>query len=140
MNENVSNENKKRSRGYIYWNTGKKMLVRLAVSLYTLRQVTDDSVTIIWDEDSWPECSKIATQFNAYAKPVTFEKTSKNFAYFGKCQLHKITPYDTSIFLDGDTIIYKSIPELYYLAEKYEYVSTQFVDWTTNNNRIRNRI
>ena len=107
------------SEGIIYYNKGKKMLVRLAVSLNSLRRLYDGPCTILSEgEDSHVTCADLAREFNVDLKKVTYKtKRAKNDTYINATLSHKKTPYDTTVWLDSDTLIIKNgFPFLFFTA------------------------
>ena len=126
--------------GVIYYNAGFKMLVRLAVSLSTLRKVYSGPCTILADYDSYNHCKIIADKFGASVGQANFDKHRKNTALLNKCRLAEISPYNPSIFIDSDTIIFKDFTRMFEIAKHYEFVATNFCDWTAKSRRIQKRI
>ena len=127
--------------GIIYYNIGHKCLVRLAVSIYSLRKVYKGNVTILADEEGYGGCSKIARHFGTDIKKASFVIDSgRNVALLNKCRINQITPYDKSIFVDSDTLIFKDFSECFKTLDNYEFLVPQFCNWKTNSRRIRKRI
>jgi len=118
--------------GIIFYNIGFKMLVRLSVSLYTLRRNYSGDVTVICDEDSFNKCKKITDLFDVNILKVKNDLTGKNIPFLNKCLLHKFSPYDNTIFLDCDTLILKNFDELFDYFKNYEFFTTKFSSWTIN--------
>jgi len=130
-----------RTHGILYYNAGKKYLVRLAVSISSLRKFYEGGITILCDKDSEKECKKIAKKFDAKTKMVDFSTVGRNEMLFNKTLLHKFTPYKTNIFLDCDTLVIKgTVAKLFKAANEHDFVATQFSDWTTKTSIIRKRI
>ncbi len=130
----VRHEEFKKTHGIIYYNSGKKYLTRLCVSLSSLRNVYKDSVTILCDEESYDDCKTISEKFDTDIISVDFSSESRNDLLFNKCLLHKYTPYETSLYLDADTLVVKNtITKLFKEADLHEFVAVQFADWTPKN-------
>ncbi len=68
------------------------------------------------------------------------DQAKKNHHYLSKCRMHEITPYDVSVFLDADTLVFGDLTPLWGLAEKVEFVVPQFSDWTSTGTIVSNRI
>jgi len=128
------------SRGVIYYNIGLKMLVRLSCSINSLRRIYSGNVSILADEIGYPECKVIGNHFGVDVVKVNLTKDKKNAALLNKCLLHTVTPYDISIFIDSDTIVYKPFFELFDLAKIHGFVTTSFSNWTTKRGTIYRRI
>jgi len=130
-----------RTHGVVYYNANKGYLVRLAVSLSSLRRVYSGSVTIVCDNNSYEECKEIGEKFNANVKKVDFSLEGRNGVLFNKTLLHKHTPYKTNIFLDSDTLVVKeTISKLFKAANEHDFVATQMVDWTPKTGVVKKRI
>jgi hypothetical protein len=130
----------KKTHGIIYYNVGKNYLVRLAVSLSSLRKVYDGQVSILCDFESLNDCKAIADLFNADVIEVDFNKQSRNAKLFNKTILHKLSPYECSLYLDSDTIVIKDPRKLFKHADTSDFVATQFADWTPKTPLIAKRI
>ena len=127
--------------GIIYYNIGYKCLVRLAVSISTLRQRHQGNIAIICDKVGYEECKAIADYFKVDILQTNFEEfPGKNVALLNKCRLHQMTPYEKTIFLDSDTIIFRHFPECFQLLDKYEFIVPQFCGWTSRGKQYRKRI
>ncbi|MCP3683487.1 MAG: hypothetical protein GY861_12440 [bacterium] len=134
-------EERLKTHGIIYYNTKKAYLVRLAVSISSLRRVYSGSVTILCDQESEVECNKIGEKFDVQVKVVDFSTISRNTMLFNKTLLHKFTPYETNIFLDADTLIIKgTVAKLFKFADEHDFVTTQFSDWTPKTRIVGKRI
>ena len=129
-------------KGIIYFNTGRKCLVRLIVSLYSLRKVYDGNLSLLTSGEDEPEYDIISKTFNLnIIKNKHIASEGENRVYLEKCLTHLNTPYDTTIWLDADTIILKDPSEdLWRNAEENEFAISQFSTWTTQGGRIGKRI
>jgi len=128
------------SEGIIYYNKGQKMLVRLIVSLHSLRKVYDKKIALLIEGPGSDECKEIAKMYNADVVEVDFGASYKNKTYLNSCLSHTVTPYDTSIWIDSDTIILKDPSKLFKYANDNEFAIAQFAGWTTNGSKINKRI
>lgn len=133
---------KELTRGVIYYNTGNKCLVRLLVSLYSLRNHYNGPVTILSEgEESYEYCGPIAKQFGAQLVPVQLVvPEGAQTTFMKKTQLHTVTPYDISVFMDSDTLVRGNIDKLFTWAEEHEFVATGFCNWATNGKIMSGRI
>ncbi len=127
--------------GLIYYNIGFKCLVRLAVSIATAIQKFRGDITILADGDCYGKCLQIARQFGVSIKAVSSDDfIGHNLALLNKCRLHRITPYQKTIFVDSDTIILQDFSDCFNLLDKYEFMVPQFCDWTSDGMRYKPRI
>jgi hypothetical protein len=133
-------EQRKKTQGVIYYNFGLSYLVRLAVSISSLRKSYDGMTTILCDKSSIEECKKIADYFKIDVKEVDFSAENRNGRLFNKTLLHKYTPYQATAFLDADTLIIKDFHRLLDEAEENEFTAVQFADWTPKTSVIEKRI
>jgi len=130
------------TEGIIYYNKGTKMLVRLAVSLSSLRQCYDGDATILSEGDlSHDTCQKLAQEFGVSYKEVEYKtKKAKNDTYLNASLSHEKTPYDLTVWLDSDTLVIRNgFPFLFYEANKYEFAIAQIANWETGG-KIGKRI
>lgn len=133
-------------RGVVYYNTGNKMIVRLAVSLHTLRKHYDGPCTILSEgEASHAACNAIAEKYQADCRHIKMmkatEECKKNVAYLNACLINDHTPYDTTMWIDSDTTIHGTFEEMFDAAEEHDFAISQFSDWRTSGKigkRIRN--
>jgi len=128
------------SEGIIYYNKGTKMLVRLAVSIHSLRKVYNKKVTLLIEPDGVEDCKEIASIYDVDTIEVNFGESYKNKTYLNSCLSYTVTPYDTSIWIDSDTVILKDPSKLFKYAKENEFAIAQFANWTSNGSRIKKRI
>lgn len=127
--------------GIIYYNYGKKMIVRLVVSISSLRKVYNGPVTILSEgNDSRKACKDIMKHFDVDVKKVNFGDVYKNKIYLNSCLSHTVTPYKNSIWIDSDTLVLKDPSKLFEYAEENEFAIAQFSNWGTKKGHISKRI
>jgi len=130
-------------KGVIYFNQGSKCLLRLIVSIHSLRKYYDGPISIISSGDeSHQLCNKLfnGTDVNIIESSYDRSIEGKNDVYLKKASVNFWTPYELSVFLDADTLVRGSIDELFEYALKYEFVVPQFTNWTTKTKAIQRRI
>lgn len=129
-------------RGIIYYNTGQSCLVRLLVSLHSLRKWYQGPVAIVSEgEESHSICDRIASALDAQV--IHWESTvpeGKNHAYLAKTRLNKATPFDTTVALDADTLVVGELDSLFPVAEKHAFCVAQFAQWKTSGRICSRRI
>ena len=130
------------TRGIIYYNTGKKCLVRLATTIYSLRKHYRGPVAILSEgEESHQICTKIAGDLGVDFKAVEFQiPEGAQPTFLKKTLLHIVSPYDVSVFIDSDSLITGDPTPLFDWAEKYEFVATQFSNWAASGRIMTGRI
>ena len=129
------------SRGIVYYNKSTKMAVRLAVSIHGLRRFYKGPITILSEgDDSHAFTYPIAERYDCTVQNTTFETPEgKNTTYLNACLIGDHTPYETTIWLDSDTLPQRPFTELFDAAEKFEFAIAQFATWKTTG-RIGKRI
>jgi hypothetical protein len=130
-----------KDRGIIYYNSGNKMAVRLAVSLSSLRKHYDGNICILSEgDDSHVFVEKFANKYDCQMIKTEYKtKKEKNATYLNACLTIDKTPFETTIWLDSDTIIRGDVTDLYKYAEESEFAIAQFADWKTSG-KIGKRI
>lgn len=124
------------TRGVVYYNRGEKCLIRLAVSLYTLRRSGYAGAVCIIHEGDLPDWF---ADF-AHGHQATFSRIPAaqevRWALVQKASLWRYTPYHTSLYIDADTVVMRDPSELFPIIESKGFAVTRFCDWTTNGGKI----
>jgi len=127
------------SDGVVYFNTGLRCLVRLCVSVYSLRRVYDGPVAIL-AQGGLPRWVRKMLIHSMKVNVISVESESGVSARTMKTSLWRYSPFDLSLFLDADTVILKDPSPLFELVDRHEFVITQFSSWRTSGSRIARRI
>jgi len=121
------------TRGVVLYNAGQKMLVRLAVTLTTLRRHWDGPVTVVAEpDDGKPGCEVIASALGAdllVPKWKTATPPGDNWVLLNKCLLHEVAPYDLTCLIDADCTVHGRIDPIFDGAEDYQFCVCRFSDW-----------
>ena len=130
------------SRGIIFYNSGTKCLPRLLVSVHSLRQHYEGNICIISSGDESRQfCAEVAIKYKCVYKEFSSDITHmKNHFWFEKSRMHLYSPYDTTIFIDSDTLTIKDPSDLFKISEEHEFAVPQFADWTTQKGLIKKRL
>ena len=130
------------NRGIIYYNIGRSHLVRLLVSLYSLRRFYNGPVTILSEgDDSFGICLNIAEALDAeVTKWNCGVPAGENRRFLAKTRYHIGSPYEITIALDADTVVLGPIDQLFCEAELAPFCVAQFADWTTHHRLISKRL
>jgi hypothetical protein len=130
------------NRGVVYYNTGTRCLVRLLVSICSLRNFYSGPVTILLEgDDSLGICSRIGTATNADIQAWSSGiPDGKNRHLLAKTRYCSGSPYDTTVAIDSDTLVVGAIDELFHLAEESEFCVAQFANWRSNDGLVGKRI
>lgn len=132
-----------RDEGVCYLLTGRKHAVRLAVSLWSLRRHYDGPITVFTTRpDSHEIGQRLARDRRLAVEHREFpqQHRTKNGTFLTKIAILKKVPYETSAFLDADTLVVGDIAPLFEASPSAPFVATQFADWTTDRRVIRRRV
>lgn len=135
-------------KGVIYFNLGTKCVLRILISIHSLRKHYNGPIAIISEgHDSRNLLSKVFSKSVCDAENIQIVEASfdaslegKNAVYLKKASVNQFTPFDISVFLDADTLVRGDISELFDLAEEHDFVVPQFTHWTTKTRQIVKRI
>lgn len=131
-----------KNRGIIFYNSGLKCLPRLLVAVKSLRDNYKKNISIISEEDSGYEtCKNICEYFGCdLVKTKSSIKQVNKFYWYEKARMHNYTPYNTTIFMDSDTLTLKTPEDLFETTEENEFCATQFSNWRCNKVIIKKRL
>ena len=127
----------------VYYNTGTKCLVRMIVSMYSLRKVWHGDILAVL-EGPTPEWV-----FNAFhalkvrCKRVEFKlpdfKGIKS-ALVRKPYVPDFVESDAAVFLDNDTVVLQPLDKLFELPDGITFGTTAFSDWKEQGRTMSGRI
>lgn len=125
------------SAGVLYYNHGERCLVRLLVSLHTLRRHYTGPV-VIAAEGTPPEWFRdMAGKLQAELIPAP---ASDEYGLMKKSRIWKVSPFEHTLFLDADTVVRAPVDQLIEWTKEHGCVQTRFNDWHTHRGRMRKRI
>ena len=126
-------------RGVVYLLVGERHAVHLAASLASLREHYAGPVAIITDRYAgyhWGlHVFGHAETGPLQVLPANLDASQGKLL---KTLMPGLTPFDSTIYLDADTLVVGSIDELW--PREGEWVLTQFSDWLLSRNRMRRRV
>lgn len=130
------------SRGVIYYNIGNGALVRLLVSIHSLRQFYSGPITILSEgEDSHLICKSIAEVYRADLIEWNCGiSVGANRTYLAKTRYVHGSPYEITLALDSDTLVMGEVAEIFDLARDHEFCVAKFSNWRTESGAIKRRI
>lgn len=129
------------NRGIIFLNAGTKMLPRLLVSIHSLKKHTNSNIALLSiDGEGQDYCQKLCEHFNIQLITIPKSLANRKYYWFEKARLHLYTPFDTSIFLDSDTVVLRNFDELFDEVKKNDFIACQFSHWTSNGRTISKRL
>lgn len=129
------------TRGVVFMVTGKRHVVVMAISLFTLRQVYQGPVIIYCDDDALPFVTLIAKDGDAEVKVFKRRQAPnhRNSGYLNKTRIPGMSPFDSTLQVDADTIFVGDISPLF-PTDLGRLVLTQFSGWVTTGRLLKRRI
>jgi hypothetical protein len=126
------------TQGVLYLNQNQKCIVRLLVSVFSLRKHYSGPISLIavGDQPKW-FTDKIKTM-NVDIVPVHTDMHIP--ALVRKARLHEYSPYDVSMFIDADTLIVAPIDEYFDKIREYKFCTGEFAGWKTSGGTMSRRI
>lgn len=124
--------------GVIYYNRGGACIIRLMVSIQSLRKFYDGNITVFMEDYDSNRISSFIEKHNVSIIDLTSEKLDNN--YVRKIIISKLSPYNKTVFIDADTLIVGDINELFLDIENYDLSVTKFSNWTSGGKKISRRI
>jgi hypothetical protein len=128
------------SKGVIYYNRGEANLVRLVVSMMTLRRHYSGDVTVFLDEkhpDGLPEQIKDTFGANVIYRPDIKLNVG---TFVRKVEVSKDAPYGMSVFIDSDTVVVGSFDELFDMTSGCDLVVTPYAGYKSSCKLNRRRM
>jgi predicted O-methyltransferase YrrM len=127
------------TRGVLYWNSGTKLLTRLHVSLGSIREIYDGPVTVVLNSNVPDRYAEIVEEGGFNVKRIDAPEGHKQALLIKTC-LNKYSPYDTTVFIDCDTLVIRPFDELFEWAEEHKFVVTAFSTWNVRRGAIARRV
>jgi hypothetical protein len=125
------------TRGVAYYNRGTRCLVRLLVSLHSLRAHYDGPVAILNEGGTPGWFRAVAGCLNASI--LVLAESTEN-VLLAKSRLAATPPFGATMFLDSDTLVRQPVDQFLAWTEEHGAVVTRFNEWHTHRGRMRRRI
>lgn len=125
-------------KGVIYYNRGDSCIIRLLVSIKSLRNYYDGPITVFLENSNLDKFNSFVNKYNFSIFNVDSQKLDSS--YVRKIAISKLSPYDKTVFIDADTLIVGKIDEIFDNIEDNDLVVTQFCDWLSSGGAIGRRI
>lgn len=123
------------TQGVVYMiNESNGFNLRLAVSIWSLRRHYDGWITILINEGgsvNVDDINRIADAFDCDVQEFPNPHTGKNSRGVSlplKTRVYEWTPYETTVFIDADTLVQGDVSPLFEMAEQHE-TGMVFTDW-----------
>ena len=130
------------TKGITFFNFGGGCAVRLLVAAYSLRDHYTGPLTFqLAKRDEFND--RLAPDLERIGGVQWFDLerlTKRNLKSAIKPSLFKISPYESTLMLDGDLLIQGDPTPLLDLIDKHEFLVTQFSTWNCDGGRMRKRV
>jgi len=126
------------SSGVIYYNRGISCVVRLIVSIKSLRQYYSGPITVFLEDADISNLQDFLDKYHVDIFHVDPEKLDNS--YVRKIAISKLSPYDKTVFIDADTLVVGDVDELFNDIDTHDLCVTQFCNWVSNGRAISRRI
>lgn len=123
------------SQGVCYLLFGEAHRLPFLVSLTSLRRHYSGPVAIVTDQADWPRTIGVESI------PLSADRQPGKFVhYYVKPRMAELSPFDSTVFLDLDTMIVDRIDDLFLPDGDQRIRAVQYADWTTNHTQMRHRL
>jgi len=135
--------------GIVYYNSGMSCLIRMVVSMFSLRQVYDGDILLYYPKRdvnvqtfAIKTCERIAEHFDCGIQVLDLDvPPGKNLVFLERTKYHTVTPFDVSVSLDSDTVVLSPrIIEFIATAKEHEFSIAHFANWGTQGGVVSKRI
>lgn len=129
--------------GIIYLLTGPTHAARLVVSLWSLRKYYDGPVTVFTTRPESHEIGSYCEQDSRlHVRHVRAleAKVRRNSAFLTKLDLLVSPPYETTVYLDADTLVAGKLDELTNVETDVQFHATRFANWVSSGKIMAKRI
>ena len=133
------------NRGVLYYVTGDRHWCVLTVSLMSLRKFYNGPVALIIGDDGGEKIYDYISQDARLAPiiPVDIrdeqESYGRNTGYMTKPKMIRVSPFDSTVFLDADTVVVRDIEPLF-IEPEGQVRLTSFGTWTTQQRKVVGRL
>ena len=124
--------------GNIYFNVGTRCLIRLCVSVSTLRKVYKGPVVLLAQGDLPRWAIKLLRHLSIDI--ITIDPKEGVSSRTMKASLWRYSPFDVSLFIDSDTVIMRDPSVLFDTIKQNRFIVTEFSNWVTTGRRMGWRI
>jgi len=126
------------SKGVIYYNRGTKCMIRLLVSLFSLRKHWSGPVSVICSGKQEEWFIDAIKKFNGDIINIPYRDGVGSLVL--KASLWRYSPYDLTMFMDADTVVVNSINEYFEYIKEHDFVTGNFANWKTTGGTVSKRI
>jgi hypothetical protein len=124
--------------GIIYYNKGNSCIVRLIVSLNSLRKHYSGQVTVFLEGKGLESLAKNLK--DKFRVNIIYDNNDDTTTYVRAVEICMKSPYNQTIWLDSDTLVLDKIDEIFNNIENKDLVIANFAGWHSYGNKIKKRI
>jgi len=130
------------SAGITFFNFGGGCMVRLLVALHSLRDHYKGPVTLqLAKDDEFNERAFVDLEKLADIQWFDLQRLAKrNLKSVIKPDLFRLSPYDSTLMLDGDLLIQADPGELLPKIDEFGFLVTHFSEWNCDGNKMSSRV
>lgn len=130
------------NRGFAYLLTDPRHAVRLATSLWSLRQFSDaPAILLATRPESLAIAERIAQDLRLRTDVLSHDEpqVQRNAAFFAKITALRRPLFDQTVYLDADTVVVGDVGELVNSNDE-RFTAVHFAEWTTTTPIVAGRI
>ena len=120
-------------RGVIYFNRDKSHLIRLLISISSLRKYWNGPIAIVNEGRIYGAIEEACSTYDASLINV-FENGYPT--YSSKVSATRFSPFEKSMFIDLDTVVTGEIDKFFDFLDDTDFVFTKFPGWKTARDRL----
>lgn len=126
------------TNGVIYYNKGNSCVVRLMVSINSLRKYYSGNITVFLENCDSNKFLEFVKSNNVCI--INLDTDNSDSAYVRKIIVSQLSPYDKTVFIDADTLVVGDINEIFDNIDGYDLCVTRFCEWVSSGRIISSRI
>lgn len=126
------------TQGVIYYNRGEKCIIRLIISIMTMRKHYSGPITLFLEGPGFEKlASDVEKTFNI---DVIYDANPNTTTYVRAVEVCMKAPYDVNVWMDADTVILGEFDELFEKGANHDIALAHFAGWNSNGGQISKRI
>lgn len=126
------------TEGVIYYNRGFKCVIRLIISLISLRKHYKGPVTVFLEGDGLKQLSEDIQK--TFSVDVIYDANPDTTTYVRAVEVCMKAPYDVNVWMDADTLIIGEFNEFFEKGKTHDLAIAHFAGWDSSGGQISRRI
>ena len=129
--------------GILYYSRGRKCVVRMIVSMLTLRRHYHGPVALFLDDCGFGKdnLARLAEDVKGeFDVDVVLDENDQTTTYVRAVEVCMKSPYDIATWMDADTVISGGLDELFEEARTHDLAIAHFAGWSSHGATIGGRI